>query len=525
MRSLLVFATCSILLLWAFRSAILAAVHVWSTSGTYGHGFLVFPIILFLFWRLRHHLAKLQPKAAPWALVLVAGAILCWIIGDLTNLQVVEQLAFVALWQSLFLLLFGWRVTRASLFPLAYLYLAVPLGLSLIPALQHTTAQIVVRLLRLSGVPVFLEGFQIEIPTASFLVAEACSGIRYLIVCIALGILAAHLFFRSWPRRALFVALAMLVPIFANGIRAYGIVMFARYGYADLAHNFDHVIYGFIFLSVVTLSLLGLGALLRESRQMPHFGVPHRTASLPVAGRVETTTTGSLAQVLCAVVALVLVFSVQAWTSQAKAPPANLVVSLRGPAGDPPWMPDGGAPVWSPTFQGTDAKLQQSYRLGEKRVDLFVGYYVYERDGAKAVSGLNTMTGGKDGKILSSRQLKLQIAGIALPINELIILHSGRPFLVWYWYRIGGENTNSPLVEKLLQFKAVATGSERAAAVIAVSTELSENAEETAALLRAFLQQGFDGSGALFQVEPSSAAAAMSELQPAQDPAGGGGNP
>jgi EpsI family protein len=188
-------------------------------------------------------------------------------------------------------------------------------------------------------------------------------------------------------------------------------------------------------------------------------------------------------------------------------------------------MPDGGAPVWSPTFQGTDAKLQQGYRLGEKRVDLYVGYYVYERDGAKAVSGLNTMTGGKDGKILSSRQLKLQIAGITLPINDLIILHSGRPFLVWYWYRIGGENTNSPLVEKLLQFKAVAMGSERAAAVIAVSAELSENAEETVALLRSFLQQGFDDSGALFQVEPSSAAAAMSELQPAQDPAGGAGNP
>ncbi|HTO60354.1 MAG TPA: EpsI family protein, partial [Bradyrhizobium sp.] len=246
---------------------------------------------------------------------------------------------------------------------------------------------------------------------------------------------------------------------------------------------------------------------------------------LPVAGRVETTTTGSLAQVLCAVVALVLVFSVQAWTSQANAPPANLVVSLRGPAGDPPWMPDGGAPAWGPTLQGTDAKLHQSYRLDEKRVDLNVGYYVYERDGAKAVSGLNTMTGGKDGKILSSRQLKLQIAGMALPINELVILHSGRPVLVWYWYWIGGENTNSPLVEKLLQFKAVATGSERAAAVIAVSAELSENAEETAALLRSFLQHGFDGSGALFQVEPSSAAAAMSELQPPQDPAGGAANP
>src|SRR3546814_20816354 len=95
----------------------------------------------------------------------------------------------------------------------------------------------VVHLLRLTGMPVFLDGYLIQIPTGSFLVAEACSGVRYLLVSVALGVLTAYLFFRSWPRRLLFVALSVAVPIVATGIRAYGIIMLAPLGGYELARS------------------------------------------------------------------------------------------------------------------------------------------------------------------------------------------------------------------------------------------------------------------------------------------------
>jgi exosortase A len=525
LRSLIVFTICSILLLWAFRSEIIAAVEVWTTSRTFGHAVFIFPITLFLFYRLRHRLATLQPRAAPWALILAAAAMLCWMIGDLATIQVVKQLAFVAVWQSLFLLIFGWRVTRSSLFPLAYTYLAVPFGISLIPTLQDITAQILVHLLRFSGVPVFLEGFQIEIPTGNFIVAEACSGVRYLMVCIALGILAAYLFFRSWPRRMLFVAFSVLVPIVANGIRAYGIVMIAHYGHHEFAAGLDHVVYGFIFLSVVTLSLLGLGALLRDGHRLPLPDPANRDTSAPAPRPIETTSIGSAVQILCAVVVLALVFSVQVWTEAAKAPPPNLVVILQAPVVDPPWVLDREAPIWGPTFYGTDAKLQQGYRLGQERLDLDVGYYAYQREGAEAVSELNTISSGSEGKVLRSQQMRVQIADITLPINQLVILHGDQTFLVWQWYRIGDKSTNSRLAAKLLEMRALATGGDRAGAVIAVSAELSKDVKETAALLKSFLQQGLEGDGALFQVEPSSTSSAMAEPQVPPDPAGQAVNP
>lgn len=520
-RSLVIFVACSILLMWAFRSEIDGAVEVWTSSRTFGHAFFIFPVTLFLFYRLRHRLARLRPKVCPWAMALIAGGMLVWTIGDLANVMVVKQLAFIAIWQSLFLLVLGWQATLVSLFPLGFLYLLVPFGLSVIPPLQDITASIVVALLRFSGVPVFLEGYRIETPTASFLVAEACSGVRYLMVSFSLGVLAAHLFFRSWARRMLFVALSIIVPIIANGLRAYGIVMVAHLGNFDFAFDLDHVVYGFVFLSVVTLCLLGLGAVLRDGN--------HVLMSDPLdaaAGNQVTDTAGRMAigQAGCALVAMATVLSAQAWAEAAKAAPPLLNVVLHAPSLESSWILDSDPPTWSPSFRRPDAELQQGYRRGSERVDLHVGYYAYQRDGAEVVSDLNTMTSRSDVKVLGAREMDIRIANVSLPVNEHVILYSGRPLLVWHWYQFGSDTTNSRLVGKLLEMKAIATGGERAAAIVAVSAEVLENVDDTAALLHSFLQESLGKYGALYQIAlpPISATTATPD---SSGQVGGASNP
>lgn len=518
-NGLALFISCSILLLWLFRSEIGAAVAVWGGSRTFGHDFLIFPITLFLFYRLRHKLMALRPKFAPWAFIPIACALLWWMLGDLANLMVTKQSAFVALWQSLFLLILGWRVTRTAIFPLAYLYLAVPFGSSVIPILQDVTAQIVVHLLRFSGVPVFLEGYHIEIPTGSFLIAEACSGVRYLMVCIALGILAANLFFHSWPRRLLFLGLSIVVPIVANGIRAYGIVILAHFGHYTLAFNIDHVVYGFAFLSVVTLSLLGLGALFRDGHDslLPDAGHPAVVRLASNAPKIATS--GRSIQVFYAGLAMAVIILAQFWTTATKAPPTRLTAALQAPVVASPWaLDDGGRSSWSPEFHGMDAELQQGYRRGNEHVDLQVAYYVYQREGAEAISDLNAIAGGRrEMQVLSSSRRNVQIGTVSLPVNGLVIHHDGQVYLVWYWYWVGGVNTNSRLAGKLLELKALATGGERAAAVIAVSSEVVENAEGTAALLETFLRQSINSNGTLFQVDASSLHAVTSGREPSSD--------
>ena len=500
-RSITLFLVCTGLLFWIFRSEVTALIDVWKSSATFGHGFFILPIVLFLFYRLHERLFALAPKSAPSALILMVGITLSWMIGDLTNIMIAKQFAFVALWQSLFLLVFGWRIFRVALFPLAYLYFAVPFGVSIIPTLQDITAQIVVHLLRLTGIPVFNDGYHIEIPSGSFLVAEACSGVRYLMVCIALGLLTANLFFHSWRRRLLFVFLAALVPIIANGVRAYGIVMIAHLSHYTIAVDVDHVIYGFIFLGLVLLSLLGLGALLREKSHslLSDISVEHADRTVPTEGAGETS---YLRQLIGAGIAMLMIFSAEIVATSAKIMPSTLAVRLIGPSVELPWTSERGAPLWIPAFQGMDAELQQTYWRGDQRLDLHVAYLAFQREGAEVISDLNTIAGPEsEWKVLRSARATVQVGSRTLPINALVIRRQSQTLLVWSWYRIGGEDTSSRLMGKFLEVKALATGQGRSAAMIAISTELAEDSEQASALLQDFLQRVLDKGGQLYQAE------------------------
>ena len=93
--------------------------------------------------------------------------------------------------------------------------------------MQTVTAEIAIVLLGLTGVPAHLEGIFITTPTGYFEVAEACAGVKFLIAMVAFGALVANVCFRSWPRRIAFLAAAIVVPILANGVRAWGTIYIA----------------------------------------------------------------------------------------------------------------------------------------------------------------------------------------------------------------------------------------------------------------------------------------------------------
>lgn len=498
--SLAVFAAGSALLLWLFRSEIAAAVRVWRDSETFGHAFFIFPLVLYLFLRLRDRLREIQPVRAAWVLLPITILMIVWLLGKLATLTVVQQFTFVAIWQCFFLLVFGWSVTRQAIFPLAYLYLAIPFGLSVIPLLQDVTAQIVIRLLRLTGVPVFLDGYHIEIPGGSFLIAEACSGVRYLIVCIALGILAAYLFFGSWQRRLLFVSLSVIVPIIANGIRAYGIVMIAHLSHYTLAVDVDHVVYGFVFLGLVTVCLLGLAALLRDHAPQGavRAGPPSQPKNLSLQHRFLRASSPALA--------IAVVVLVHLWARNIEAPPADQVVVLQAPEVGQSWAPIPGATgQWMPDFRGMDAQWQERYGAPEGDVDLHVAYYRYQREGAEAVSDVNAVTReGSDWKLLGARRMDVELGKERLPVNQALLGNEDQAILVWYWYWIGEVATNSRLEGKLLETRALLTGGRRDAAIVAVSAKVTENVETAAALIRDFLQEGVDQGGLILRIDPKS---------------------
>ena len=64
----------------------------------------------------------------------------------------------VLLFEILMLAILGWRMFRALLAPLLFLFFLVPFGAFLVPALQVFTAKFTVLGLQLLGIPVFADG-------------------------------------------------------------------------------------------------------------------------------------------------------------------------------------------------------------------------------------------------------------------------------------------------------------------------------------------------------------------------------
>ena len=255
-------------------------VSIWYRSDTFAHGFLVLPIAGWLVWRMRRDLEALSPSPSrsPWPIVAMVASACIWFVGDLADVLAARQLAWVTLLVAGVWLLLGDHITRRLAFPLAFLYLAVPIGEFLMPTLIEWTADFTVAALRASGVPVVREGMQFEIPTGTWSVVEACSGLRYLIASATVGVLYAYLTYRSMGRRIAFVIASLIVPLVANWLRAYMIVMIGHLSNNRLAVGVDHFVYGWLFFGLVMLLLFWIGTLWREDPITSRHGIRLRCA-------------------------------------------------------------------------------------------------------------------------------------------------------------------------------------------------------------------------------------------------------
>src|SRR3546814_8482570 len=80
------------------------------------------------------------------------------------------------------------------------------------------------------------------------------------------------------------------------------------------------------------------------------------------------------------------------------------------------------------------------------------------------------------------------------------LIRGNDSYVVWYWYWIDGQNTNSRILGKLLEVKAAMLGGNRAAAMIAIASRVSEDVQRTEALLGDFLDRTLDSDGTLVRL-------------------------
>jgi exosortase A len=236
-----------------------------SIESYYSHGFLIPFVSAFLIWQKREKLQDMEPAGSWWGLLVVIAARLMHITGTILYVFSVSGFSILLLIFGVSLFLFGRQITRSILFPLSFLFFMFPLPeafISLISfPLKMVAADAGTWIVKLLGIPILQEGFNITIPNGKLLVGNPCSGLRSLITFLALGGLYAYMSNLSQWRKWILFSLSIPIALFSNITRIPILILVSHYWSLEAAapDTLVHTGSG-IFVFVLGFVLLYLGA-------------------------------------------------------------------------------------------------------------------------------------------------------------------------------------------------------------------------------------------------------------------------
>lgn len=271
---------------------------VWRSSATYNHCYLILPICLYFFYRAKT--PGVMPLPRGHLLWLPALGLLLlqliWLFGYAADIALLMHIAAVVSLQALLWLALGNANSRLHWFAIAYLIFLVPFGEELSPFLQNITADLTVVMLQVVNIPVYREGLYLATPVGLFEVAEACSGLRFLIASLAISALFAYLHYNKIWKQISFIIFMALLSVLANGVRAFMLVYIGEKTDMRFGFGADHYLYGWLFFGLVLMAGFWLGARFAdptqqlERRSKQHFNLQTKPAMLILATAIIALT-------------------------------------------------------------------------------------------------------------------------------------------------------------------------------------------------------------------------------------------
>lgn len=470
---------------FVMRDAISIMANTWWVSATFNHVLLILPVFFWLIWQRKSALAQITPQPFAWGLLALLMATGIWFAGFVADVMVVQQFGFIFTLQAITLAILGRAVFHALLFPMLYMIFLIPFGEGLIPPLQDLTAVAIVKGLQLVNVPVYVDGTLLLTPSGQFTVAEACSGVRYLISTVALGALFANIAFKSWKRRLAIMVVSIAMPIVANAIRAFGIVYIAYLTDNAYAAGVDHIIYGWVFFAVVTLALLLIGMSFSDR---PVEDPPVDLGK--ILGRYKASLRQSSAVSIAAVaIAILGITALYAQYIQSRGPDKELTAFANITPPDGWENVDIESAGWFPVYLNADVERMDHFGKGRSLISLYRVRYNTQDDKRELIRYGNTViapdehwtkTGTSRHKVQWGGQ-EVEIAATQLNAANGVIRD------VWQVFWVNDNVVASDLEGKLQSVFARLFAGELAVGSVVISTPRLGAATSTDKAMRDFI--------------------------------------
>lgn len=445
------------------------------TLPEYSHGPLIPLLSLYLFLR--------QLRAAPpcpdivtdrgAGVALLVFTLLVGVLGNLARIPDIVTYAMILWFYAMLLIGFGRRYGAQFWPPVLHLVFMLPLPAfiywKLSITLQFISSEIGVWLIRLVGIPVFLDGNVIDLGVYKLHVAEACSGLRYLFPVMSFSYIFAVLYQGPTWHKAVLLLSAAPITVLMNSFRIGVIgVMVDNYGIKH-AEGFLHFFEGWVIFISCVLILFGLARLMQriagdrrplsEALDLDFAGLGGQIARI-----LRIRPSRALLSAALITTAVGLGWTLAADRDPAAPPPRDGLVLFPRTVGD--WR-SGPAQLLDPSIEqvlGADDYHGAVFSSADQRapVDLFIAYYERQTEG----SGIHSPevcipAGGWEMSRIERRELRIAGDGAEtmLPVNRAIIQKGLSQQLVYYWFEGRGRRmTNDYVAKAMTLVDAVARG-------------------------------------------------------------------
>ena len=444
-------------------------VGVWEGQATYNYAYLIPMISLYVFYQKRDQLPAIAMRA-DWLGVAWTGLFAClWLVADAADVAFGRQLAFIGMLQGIILAALGKQFFWKMIFPVQYLWLGLPVWDFLNAPLQRVSLFLSVPQIKMMGIPTFVDGLLIEVPSGLYRVAPECSGLNFLLAALALSSLYAQMMYQGWRKRILTVVISLVVAILANGVRIGLIIGYNHFAGDSIDIGGDHITWGWGFFAIILLAMIWLGSKFPDP-------APEEEEIIPATDAARPTNYRAMAVVLLGTAAVLSGPAFYAGYIQGQAD-GRFNVSLQLPddlaglkAGPP-------SSDWQPQFHSAHWNKVQSYGAGRDKVDLFLAYYAAQNAEHELVAYENILFDRDLGQVDVERLRTVSTRDGDLAILESVISTSAGSRLVWTWFWVGGENLASRSKAKLVQARISLLNGDRRAAQMALSTLVRQDPE------------------------------------------------
>lgn len=448
----------------------------WRQVHDYQHGGLI--ALIAVAWLVlavrRGPAAEARPSWPGIGLLLLAA--LAWLVAHSAQSQMAHQMIAPGVVWLAVLAVAGPGSALAFAAPIGFMYFATPVWDYAVPFLQRLSVWSAETSLSLAGVSAQVEEYRVTIPEGTFRIIEGCSGKRFFMVAVAMGVLSSAINGIRGLRAVAFVAACGLLAMFANYVRIF-IVIYAGH-VTQMQHYFvavEHKSLGNAIFAALLLVILLLARRL----------APPMSASQPAAPRPADKTPGSptarlaVLGVLAGVFALVHVRSHAAQTPPALGALPLVVGDWQGPL--PP------AASWQPRFPGAADSRRAAYRSVAGAVELYINVYGEQRQGAGELvyfgNSVIAPGGWKRSWPLQSQRMPVGDG------EDLLVFEATGPagdrWVVAQVYGVGGKLTSSELMAQL-SYGVRSILRPEPSGLLALAVSCDPNCEAARALVKSF---------------------------------------